>query len=67
VHQISEIVLVNGVALVGPLPPEIQSTTVYAAGLGAASKNLAAANVLIQFISGPASGPILKTKGMEKP
>jgi molybdate transport system substrate-binding protein len=58
---------VKGVAVVGPLPAEIQCTTVYAAGLGAAFKNLAAANILIQFISGPTSGPILKTKGMEKP
>jgi molybdate transport system substrate-binding protein len=67
VHQISEIVPVKGVVLVGPLPAEIQNTTVYAAGLGARSKDTAAANALIQFISGPASGAILKTKGMEKP
>jgi molybdate transport system substrate-binding protein len=67
VHQISEIVPVKGVILVGPLPAEIQNTTVYAAGLGAATKDSAAANALIQFISGPASGPSLKAKGMEHP
>jgi molybdate transport system substrate-binding protein len=34
VHQISEIVPIKGVGLVGPLPAEIRNTTVYAAGLG---------------------------------
>jgi molybdate transport system substrate-binding protein len=67
VHQISEIVPVRGVVLVGPLPGEIQNTTVYAAGLGTAAKDAAAARALIQFVAGPASGPILKTKGMERP
>jgi molybdate transport system substrate-binding protein len=67
VHQISEIVPVKGAVLVGPLPAEIQNTTVYAAGLGAAAKDAAAAKALIQFLAGPASAPILKTKGMEKP
>jgi molybdate transport system substrate-binding protein len=67
VHQISEIVPVRGAVLVGPLPAEIQNTTFYAAGIGAGANDAAAANALIEFIAGPASGPILKTKGMEKP
>jgi molybdate transport system substrate-binding protein len=67
VHQISEIVPVKGATLVGPLPAEVQNFTTYAAGLGAAARDAAAAKALIQFIAGPASAPILKTKGMEKP
>ena len=67
IHQISEIVPVKGAVLVGPLPAEVQNFTTYSAGLGAAAKDAAAAKALIQFIAGPASGPILKTKGMEKP
>ena len=39
VHQISEIVPVKGVTLVGPLPKEIQNLTVYAGGLGVAPKD----------------------------
>src|SRR5215831_18438614 len=38
IHQISEILPVKGVTLVGPLPAEIQNYTVYAAGLGAQAK-----------------------------
>jgi molybdate transport system substrate-binding protein len=67
VHQISEIVPVKGATLVGPLPPEVQNTTVYAAGLGAEAKDTAAAKALIAFLSGPTAAPLLKTRGMEKP
>jgi molybdate transport system substrate-binding protein len=67
VHQISEIVPVKGVTLVGPLPAEVQNTTVYAAGIGTDAKDATAAKALIAFIAGPASAPILKLKGMEKP
>ena len=67
IHQISEIVPVKGAILVGPLPAEVQNFTTYSAGLGAAANDAAAAKTLIQFIAGPASAPILKTRGMDKP
>ncbi len=64
-HQISEIVPVEGAALVGPLPKEIQNTTIYAAGLGASANNKNAAEALIKALSGPAAAAVLKSKGME--
>jgi len=67
VHQISEIVPVKGATLVGPLPAEIQNTTVYAAGVGSAATDSAAAKALIDHLAGPAAAAVLKTKGMEKP
>jgi molybdate transport system substrate-binding protein len=65
VHQISEILAVPGVALVGPLPAEIQNFTVYAAGIGTAAKDSAAAAALVKFLTGPHALPIIKAKGME--
>ena len=65
IHQISEIVPVKGVTLVGPLPKEIQNTTTYAAALSASAKNKAAAEALIKTLSGPAAAAVLKSKGME--
>jgi molybdate transport system substrate-binding protein len=62
IHQISEIVPVKGAVLVGPLPAEVQNFTTYSAGPDAG-----AAKALIQFLSSPASGPVLKTRGMDKP
>jgi molybdate transport system substrate-binding protein len=67
VHQISEIVPVKGVALVGPLPAEIQNTTIYTAGISTAARDPAAAQALIDHLAGPAAAAVLKTKGMEKP
>ena len=67
IHQISEIVPVKGVALAGPLPAEIQNSTVYAGGIGAAAKDGAAAKALVAFLAGPAIDLILKSKGMQKP
>ncbi len=65
VHQISEILPVAGVRLVGPLPAEIQNFTVYAAGVGASAKNGKAARALIKFLAGPGALRIVKAKGME--
>jgi molybdate transport system substrate-binding protein len=65
IHQISEILPVKGVTLVGPLPAEIQNYTVYAAGLGAQAKESDAAKALLKALSGPAAAEVLKSKGME--
>lgn len=64
IHQISEILPVKGVTLVGPLPAEIQNYTTYAAGLGAATKVSEPAKALIKTLSGPAAEPVLKSRGM---
>ena len=65
IHQISEILPVQGIVLVGPLPAEIQNYTVYAAGLGANAKEADAAKALLKALSGPAAAEVLKAKGME--
>lgn len=65
IHQISEILPVKGAVLVGPLPAEIQNFTTYAAGVGAAAADPAAAAGLVKFLSGPQALPIIKSKGME--
>ncbi|HWE17772.1 MAG TPA: molybdate ABC transporter substrate-binding protein [Hyphomicrobiaceae bacterium] len=67
VHQISEIVPVKGVVLVGPLPAEIQNFTTYSAAIGASARDNAAARALVDYLAGPAAAAVLKTKGMEKP
>jgi molybdate transport system substrate-binding protein len=65
IHQISEILPVKGVTLVGPLPPEIQNYTVYAAGIGADSKEVDAAKALVRRLSDQNGAAVLKSKGME--
>ncbi|HTS39869.1 MAG TPA: substrate-binding domain-containing protein [Xanthobacteraceae bacterium] len=64
IHQMSEIVPVKGVTLVGALPAEIQNFTTYAGGLGAATGVAEPAKDLIRTLAGPAAAPVLKSKGM---
>ena len=67
IHQISEILPVRGVTLVGPLPADLQNYTVYAAAVSATSKEPAGAKALVEMLSGPAAAGVLKAKGMESP
>jgi molybdate transport system substrate-binding protein len=67
IHQISEIVPVKEVTLVGPLPAEIQNYTTYAASVSVGSKESEAAKALIKVLSGPAAAAVLKEKGMDRP
>ena len=66
-HQISEILPVAGVTLVGPIPKEVQNYTVYAAGVSTAARDAAAARALIDWLSSPAATVVFKEKGMEPP
>jgi molybdate transport system substrate-binding protein len=56
-QQISEILPVPGVDLVGPLPPELQKITVFSAGIVTGSEAPDAARALIQFLASPAAHP----------
>ena len=67
VAQASEIVPVAGAGaqLVGPLPGELASITVFTGGIGAASKSPEETKTLIKFLTGPEAVSRLKTKGFE--
>ena len=66
-HQISEILAVPGATLVGPIPAEIQNYTVYAGGVGAAARDVAAAQALLTLLGSANAQSVLKEKGMEAP
>jgi molybdate transport system substrate-binding protein len=63
IGQITEIILAPGVDLAGPLPSEIQNTTVMAAGITATSTEPDAAKAFIGFISSPSAAAVLKASG----
>jgi molybdate transport system substrate-binding protein len=65
IGQITEIVIAPGVDLAGPLPAEIQNTTVMAAGIIATSKAPGAAGAFIRFISSPSAAAVLKATGFQ--
>ena len=53
-HQISEIVPVKGVTLVGPLPRELQKVTTYSAGLATKAASAELGRGFIAFLARPA-------------
>ena len=65
VHQISEILAVEGVTLVGPLPAALQKVTTYAAGLAARSAAPGPARALIAYLARPALKPKLAAAGLD--
>jgi len=65
VHQISEIIPVKGVTLVGPLPKELQKTTVYAAGVTVASALPPASRAFVAFLARPDFKPKLAAAGLD--
>jgi len=62
--QVPELMAVPGVDVVGPLPAELQTVTVFSVGLAAEAKEADAAQALIRFLSGPAAAPVYKAKGL---
>ncbi|HKC96376.1 MAG TPA: substrate-binding domain-containing protein [Methylomirabilota bacterium] len=65
VHQVSEIVPVKGVTLVGPLPKELQKVTVYSAGVAVASTSKDAAREFVTFLARPDFKPKLAAAGLD--
>ena len=62
---ISEILPVPEIELAGPLPAALQKYVVFTAGIGATSKDPAAAKAFIEFLKAPAAAPVLRANGME--
>ncbi len=65
VQQISELLVVPGIEVVGALPAEIQTIATFSAGLLAASAQDAAASSLLRFLTSPKAQPILRRAGLE--
>lgn len=64
-QQIAELLPVPGIDFVGPLPAEVQRTTVFSAGVVAKSTNANAARALIRFLASPAAAAAITKSGME--
>jgi molybdate transport system substrate-binding protein len=62
--QIPELLAVPGVDVIGPLPAELQTVTIFSVGLMAEAGDPAAAKALIEFLAGPRATPVYKAKGL---
>ena len=64
-QQVSELLPVAGIDVVGPLPADIQHTTVFAAGIATAARSAEAGRSLVAFLRSPDAAPIIRKSGME--
>ncbi|MFM2034836.1 MAG: hypothetical protein RL459_101 [Pseudomonadota bacterium] len=64
-QQLSELLHVDGITIVGPLPPAIQITTTFTAGLVTDCKQAQAAHDLLTFMTSPAAADAKRRQGME--
>ena len=67
IQQITEILPVKGVTLVGPLPASLQKITTYAVTMGSAASDSAAAATLIRYLKQDSAVAVFKAKGFSVP
>jgi molybdate transport system substrate-binding protein len=64
-QQLSELMHLDGIDVLGPLPAAIQITTTFSAGVCTASAQPDAARALLDFLASPEVAPIKQRHGME--
>ena len=64
-QQLSELLPIAGIDIVGPLPAGAQRVTVFSAGIATGSKNIEAAKALIRFLSSADVAPVITRSGLE--
>ena len=66
-QQISELIHVPGIELIKSMPPGCEITTVFSAGLCAASRQPDAVRALLAFMASPSADQAKQRQGMESP
>ena len=64
-QQLAELIHLQGIDLLGPLPPAVQITTVFSGGLAATAGQPDAARALLAFFAAPAAAQAKQRQGME--
>ena len=64
-QQVSELIPIAGIDYIGPLPPDVQQTTFFSAGIVVGAKEPQAARSLIKFFTSTTAAPIISKSGLE--
>lgn len=64
-QQMPELMAVPGVDVVGPVPGEFQSITIFSAGVPTIAKDAQTGKALAMFLTTPAAAAVIKAKGMQ--
>ena len=65
IQQMAELIAVAGIDVVGPLPADIQSATMFTAGIPTGASHPDAGRAAIEFLTTPAAKSVIKAKGLE--
>ena len=65
VQQIPELIFVQGIGLVGPLPATLQLTTIFVGGIHAQAGEPGAARALLSFLRSPQAAEAFRAQGLE--
>lgn len=63
-QQMSELLPVSGIDIIGPLPAQIQEVTTFSAGIHVDTKVADAARELMDFFRSPAAQAVIRNKSM---
>jgi molybdate transport system substrate-binding protein len=65
IQQMAELIAVDGIDVVGPLPKEIQSVTQFTAAILVNASHADVGRALIGFLATAAAKTVIKAKGLE--
>jgi molybdate transport system substrate-binding protein len=64
-QQLSELMHLDGIDVIGPLPDAVQITTTFSAGICRAASQTRAAAALLHFMASPEAAPAIARHGMD--
>lgn len=64
-QQLSELMNLPGIEVVGPLPPAIQTITVFSGGISLGSDDVQGARALLEYLASPSTAGFKQRHGME--
>jgi molybdate transport system substrate-binding protein len=65
IHQVAELMPIPGIEIVGALPPDLQTTILYATGIATMAKAPDAAAALAKAVKAESAAPLIRKNGME--
>jgi len=65
IQQMAELIAVSGIDVVGPLPTELQSVTLFTAGIPTTAGHPEEGRAVIGFLTTPPARDVIKAKGLE--
>jgi molybdate transport system substrate-binding protein len=65
INQFQNFGRISGIEIIGPLPGNLQETTVFAAAIPSGAKNAGVAKAFVSFLRTPDSAKVIKAKGMD--